>query len=583
MVARTGPGGRARRLDALLDLWVLVPVVVLGWPLVTRGGYPFARDLVLTPALPLRAEALGLGKASPRSAPLDAVVAVLSPAVDGAVLGRIAVLGGLALAGWGAHRLARPLALPARALVGALAVWNPFVVERLGLGQWALVLGYAVLWWVVLVLRDADGWTLSRVAPWLGLGALTPTSAVLAGGVALVLGVRRSAGRRSAGLVGLVAIVQLPWLLPSLLGGAAGTSDPAGVAAFAARAELPGPAVLSLLGLGGIWDRFSVPGSRTGWLGAVTVLVVLGGLVAAARRPGVVPRRLAVLGAGGLVLAAVTTVPWGADLVRTGTDVVPGLGLLRDGQKWLAPFVVLAVLGVGVLADTALSAARRRAPAIVPTLVGAALLAPFVLLPDGAVVVHRVLTPSRYPADFAAVARVVDGTEGLLVSAPWRLYRAYPWATAYATYDPASRWFDTPVVTADDLAVGDRVVAGEDPLAARLGPLLASPDARTGERLAAAGVRWVLVTRTDPDAGPLLESLAAAPGARRMVDGADLVLVELADPAAGPPRAAAREVALVAGTDLAVLAVLVVVSLSGVTRRRRRVLLLWRSFSTGRS
>ncbi len=111
MVAPRWPGGRRAR-EVVLDLWVLVPVVVLGWPLLTRSGYPFARDLVLTPRLPLRPETVGLGTASPRAAPLDAVVGVLSLGLDGGVVGRVAVLGGLALAGWGAHRLARPLGHP---------------------------------------------------------------------------------------------------------------------------------------------------------------------------------------------------------------------------------------------------------------------------------------------------------------------------------------------------------------------------------------------------------------------------------------------------------------------------------------
>lgn len=586
MVAPTGTGGR-RRLDLLLDLWVLVPVVVLGWPLLTRSGYPFARDLVFTPALPLRPEALGLGTGSPRAAPLDAVVGVLSLAIDGAVLGRLAVLGPLLLAGWGAHRLARPLGGPARALVAAFAVWNPFVVERLGLGQWALVLGYAVLWWVALALRAEAGerGRLARLAPWLGLGALTPSSAVLVGAAALVLGAapRGTPRRRRTGLLGLVAAVQLPWLVPALLGGAGGTSDPEGVAAFAAHAELPGPAALSLLGLGGIWDRLSVPGSRTGWLGVVTVVVVVLGLVAAARRPVVVTRPLLALGAGGFVLAAFTTVPWGADLVAAGTDVVPGLGLLRDGQKWLAPFVLVAVLGVGALADSALTGARRRAPALVPTLVGASLVVPFVLLPDGGVVVHRVLAPATYPADFAAVARAVDGRDGVLASAPWALYRRYPWASGYGTYDPASRWFDAQVVTTDVLPVGERTVAGEDRFAARVGALLADSGERTATGLAGAGVRWVLVTRTDADAEPLLAALGSDPSTRRVVDGPALVLVELAGPLGEAPRTAARRVGVVAGTDLAVLLLLLGVALSRVPRGRARRLLLWRSFPTGRS
>ena len=217
---------------------------------------------------------------------------------------------------------------------------------------------------------------------------------------------------------------------------------------------------------------------------------------------------------------------------------MPGLGLLRDGQKWLAPFVVVAVLSVGVAADAALRGARRRAPVLAPSAVAVALVLPFVLLPDATVVVHRVLAPSRYPADYRAVAAAVDGTEGALVSAPWRLYRRYPWATGYPTYDPASRWFDVRVVTSDELGVGESTIGGEDPYAARIGALITSPGPDTAVDLATAGVRWVLVTRTDPDADDVLAALGPGSGAVRVVDGPDLVLVELAAPS--EPRRPSR-------------------------------------------
>ena len=569
----------ARRVDLALDLWVVVPVVLLAWPLLVRRGYPFSRDLVFTPALPLRPEALGLGTGSPRAAPLDAVVGLVSSVVDGAVVGRVAVIGVLALAGWGAHRVVRGTGVPARVAVAGLAVWNPFVVERLGLGQWALLAAYAALFWLVRALTDQDLTARDRrgrAAPWLLLGALTPTGALLVGVTTVVVGVRR---RADAGLALLAGAVQLPWLLPALLsaaGAASAVSDPAAIAAFAARAERPGPALLSLVGLGGIWDAQSVPGSREGWLGHVTTALVVVALVVAwrsPRRPTALDARVWGLGLGSLVVAAATTVGPVADAVGSLTDLVPGLGLLRDAQKWLAPFVVLAVLAVGVLVDEALRAARRRAPVVVQAVVVVAVTLPFVLLPDGAVVVHRVLQPVDYPPDFTEVAAIIDrespGASGALASAPWRLYRAYPWATPYATYDPSSRWFDVRVIADDDLAVGRTVVRGEDPWAARVGAVLESPDDSTVPGLARAGVRWLLVHREDPDAAALLGAVSADPSATRVVDGDTLVLIRLDETATGVAAAAVPpvwQVVLVVLVDLAVVVLLVVVS----ARRRSR-------------
>ena len=571
----------ARRIDVALDLWVLVSVVFLAWPLLVRRGYPFSRDLVFTPALPLRPEAFGLGTGSPRAAPLDAVVALASTVLDGAVVGRLAVLGVLALAGWGAHRALQGLGVPARAAVAALAVWNPFVVERLGLGQWALLGAYAAVFWLVGALTDqgrGPRGRQARAAPWLLLGALTPTGALLVGVTTVVVGVRR---RGDAGLVFLAAAVQLPWLVPAVLsaaGAASAVSDPAAVTAFSARAERPGPALFSLVGLGGIWDAQSVPGTREGWLGLATpALVVVALLVAwrSAARPATLGRRVWVLGLGSLVVSAVTTVGVAAEVVASLTDLVPGLGLLRDAQKWLAPFVVLSALAVGVLVDRVLRSTRRRAPVAVQALVVLAVTLPFVLLPDGAVVVHRVVQPVSYPRDFADVAAVLDRESGrapgALASAPWRLYRAYPWATPYATYDPSSRWFDVRVLTSDDLTVGGTVLHGEDPWAARVGAVLESPDATTVRALGREGVRWLLVHREDPDAAALLDTVSGDPSVTRVVDGPSLVLIrfdhtatEVAE-AAAPP---AWQLVLVAGVDLAVLALLLAVTLRRTSRSR---------------
>lgn len=575
---------RPRRTEVVLDLWVLIPVAVLCWPLLTRSGYPFSRDLVLTPRLPLRPEALGLGTGSPRAAPLDAVVAVLSGVVDGEVIGRVAVVGILAAAGWAAHRAVRGLGTPARALAAGLAVWNPFVVERLGLGQWALLAGYAAVLGVVAALRHDDDAPLrraARLAPWLALGALTPTGALLVAATVVVLGTRT---RRDLPAVVLGLLVQLPWLLPALLGSASGVSDPSAVTAFAARAERPGPALLSLVGLGGVWDGQSVPGSRTGWLGHATTAMVVVVLVVAARagratvtgsrRRTAVPRRLWWVGLGSLVVAALTTVPAMADLVASLTAHVPGLGLLRDAQKWMAPFVVLVVVSAAIAADAAAATTRRRLPVLSPTVLVLLVLAPFALLPDATVVVHRVLSPVTYPDDLTRAARAVEREPAVLASVPWRLYRQYPWAGPYATYDVASRWFDTRVVTSDDLVVGDQTIRGEDPYARRVGGVLGAAGPLTARDLAAEGVGWVLVARGDPEAVSIAADLTASPAVERVVEGEEFLLLRLPEPSRGVAdglRSPMWTVVLVAATDVVVALVLLVVSFarsSSVGRRR---------------
>lgn len=575
-----------RRVDLLLDLWAAVPVVIVTWPILTAAGYPFSRDLVFTPRLPLRPEALGLGTGSPRAAPLDAVVGALSTVVDGALLGRILIIGVLLVAGCGAHRAVRGLPFIARAVVAALAVWNPFVLERLGLGQWALLAGYAALFPLLTAITDPDKTAKARrkaAAPWLLLGALTPTGALLVGVSAIVVGVRR---RADAGLFALAVAVQLPWVLPSILATSATVSDPDGVAAFAARAERAGPAMWSLMGLGGIWDAQSVPGSREGWLGHLTSAVVLTALIVSARtsaRPPVLAPSVWVLGLGSLALAGATSIGPLAPLVTQLMGVVPGLGLLRDSQKWLAPFVVLAVLATGVLVDLAHRRVTVHLPVLAPTMVVLAVALPFLLLPDGSVVVHRVLTPTQYPSEVREIERALasepDGMQAALASLPWRLYRQYPWAGPYATYDPSSRLFDVRVITSDELVVGDTVVRGEDPWAARIGALLRAPGPQTVDELGREGVRWLLVHRDDRETDLLLTEVTNHVAAETVVDGTSMVLVRLSstDVAAAERRAPSRAlVAFVLLVDVAVLLTVLLVAVPGTsTWVRPRSVTLW--------
>ena len=130
-----------------------------------------------------------------------------------------------------------------------------------------------------------------------------------------------------------------------------------GVNAFAPRAE-PGLGTLgSLASLGGIWNGEAVPDSRTTLFAVLSAVVLLGlvaaGLPAAVRHPAALP--LLVLAAVAvLVPAALATGP-GLHVLGAVLDAVPGLGVLRDGQKWVA----LAVPGYALAGAGAVVTLRR--------------------------------------------------------------------------------------------------------------------------------------------------------------------------------------------------------------------------------
>src|SRR5690606_13634804 len=128
---------------------------------------------------------------------------LLDSVVPGAVLQRLVLFAALAGAALGMSRLTASLSFGARAAGAVLFVWNPYVFERLAIGHWALLCGYAALPWVLdaaLKLRREEigrrDW-LRLLLPLAVAGWASPTGGVLVVLVALVFTFSR--GRRAAG------------------------------------------------------------------------------------------------------------------------------------------------------------------------------------------------------------------------------------------------------------------------------------------------------------------------------------------------------------------------------------------------
>src|SRR3546814_6435850 len=146
-------------------------------------------------------------------------------------------------------------------------VWNPFVVERRGLGHWPVLFGYAVLPWLVIAARRArstgPGPALLLLVP---LGCLSAGAGLVTSLVVLVIGWSARA-RDNLLLLALVLAANAPWLVSGLIHSSDATSDPGAAALFALRGEGHLPAVVTALGHGGVWHAAVVPTSRDGDLG----------------------------------------------------------------------------------------------------------------------------------------------------------------------------------------------------------------------------------------------------------------------------------------------------------------------------
>ena len=461
-------------------------------------GYLLLRDAVSTPRSYLTDAALGLTEAAPRALPQDVAVALASHVVDGGVVVRWSVIAGLWIAGWGAAHLVG-IAVPSSGRPGqfvaaTLAIWNPYVAERLLQGHWSLLVGYGCLPWVatsVLALRERDGrasfWP---VVFWISLAGLTPTGLMLAATVALASCAAPGDGRSrrlcAAVSLGAAVLGALPWLVAPLVAESLILTQ-AGIPQFAARAEPGLGTLLSLAGLGGIWNGQAVPASRTTPFAAVataTLLAVVAiGLPAAVRRPRARP--LLVLAAVAVVVPAAMATGPGLAAVEAIVRVVPGLGVLRDGQKWVA----LAMPGYAVAGAAAVLTLRGRIPQVVAAAV--CCLALLAVLPDLAWGVGGRVVPVRYPPGWSAAAALIDADPRPVAVLPPDSMRHYPWAGDAPVLDPLPRWVSADVLTTGDLVISGQTIPGEGERARRVQRLVEA-GASVGE-LAAAGVGWVVV------------------------------------------------------------------------------------------
>ena len=469
-------------------------------------GYLLIRDAVSTPRSYLSDGAIGLGESAPRAVPQDFAVAALSAVLDGGLVVKALLIAGLFLAGWGAGRLAGAVlpeaGIPGQLVAATVAVWNPFVAERLLQGHWSLLLAYGCLPWVaaaVLRLRTfapPPAGTWAAVVFWIALAGLTPTGSMLAAVVALVAvtapGDGLSRWRCAAGVLAAAAVTAAPWLTASVLGSGLGNAGTDGLAAFSPRAEPLLGTLGSLAGLGGIWNAEAVPQSRTtGWAlaGTVLLLAVLAcGLPAALRRRSAEPLLvLAVFSV--LVAAALATAP-GLALLRTAVDAVPGLAVLRDGQKWVA----LAMPGYAVAAAGAVLLLRRwLRPGQAAVLCCAAVVA---ALPDLAWGVGGQVRPVRYPPGWQAVAERINAEPATVAVLPADTMRQFAWAGSAPVLDPAARWVRAEVLGTGDLLVAGQTVPGEGAQARAVQQMLAA--GADPQSLVRAGVGWLFVERGTP-------------------------------------------------------------------------------------
>jgi len=562
--ARAARAARAARPHA----WPALAGLGLGLLALGPGlarGFLLSYDMVFVPRMPFSAALIGLTGGPPRAVPSDAVVAVASLLMPADILQKLILLlifvlacsGAAALlaSGWtaaasratGDSAAGDSAPLLARLAAGVCYAWNPYVAERLLIGQWALLLGYAGLPWVVRLLCAGPG----RTRPARLLGVLVPAAvggfaAMAVTAVAAVPAALRPGrpgrrdgerARRLAVVAGCVALLSLPWLIPALA--VPVHADPRGVDAFAARADTPFGRLGSLLMLSGIWNAQTVPrgyGGRDSVIWLLVVVAALGGYLLIARAREMSPG-LGIAALAGLAIAAIGVTSPTRAVLRDLVAHWAGFAVLRDGQQFLAPLALAEAVGLGALVAWIVTGARRAAGQDAAGAAGRAaaalgvmaVLAPVVLLPGMAWGLTGRLRPVEYPADWSRARQLIDGdpARGTVLLLPWAAYRRYAWNGGEAVYDPWTRLLSREVISNDGLQVGKLDLGQESADSIRLNRIVTARGPLT-RALRAAGVLYVII-----DAGPLLPGHpgfvgwtgASGPAARARLPGARLLMV----------------------------------------------------------
>jgi hypothetical protein len=564
-----------RALRWVVPGYALLLALAVTAPLLAPG-YLLLRDAVSTPRSYFSDTALGLGESAPRAVPQDFLIAAVSPVLDGGVLIKALLIAGLFLAGWGAARLADVL-VPDAGIAGQLvaatiAVWNPYVAERLLQGHWSLLVGYGSLPWVAAAMiwlrgeQPALPWPRwAALVFWIALAGLTPTGLLLAAVVALtcigVPGDGVSRLRCAAGVLITAVLAASPWLTASALGDALDSSPTSGVVAFAARAE-PGLGTLgSLAGLGGIWNAEAVPSSRTTLLALLATVVLLAvvalGLPTVLRRRSAMP--LLVLAAVGVLLPATLATGPGLAVLRTLVETAPGVGVLRDGQKWVA----LAMPGYAVAGAAAVVTLRHRLRPGITALV--CVVAMIAVLPDLTFGAWGKVSSVRYPPGWSTVAGIVNAAPGDVAVLPADSMRQFDWSgpVPVPVLDPLPRWVRAEVLATGDLTISGQSVPGEGGHARDVQRLLLAGG--PPEALADAGVGWVVVeSGSAGSVGDAQRTLQGLPVAYR---DADLTLYRVGGSSQVAPQG---KRALAITTHLVWLVLLAGAGIAALAGRRRK-------------
>ena len=493
---------------------LLLSAVILGPAL--KPGFLLSYDMVFVPQLSFSERTLGVDGSVPRAVPNDAVVALLSLIFPGHVVQKLVLISIFVGLGAGMGLVLKKF--PAIVVATVVGLWNPWVAQRLEVGHWGFLLGYAVLPWVIwagLRVRNQTPGSFGVLGVIMIIGALTGSTGTILMLLVLAGVLLGPVSREWKGFVWgttIAALVSATWWWP-FLRAAPQSADPSGVTAFAARADTPWGVIVSVATGGGSWNQSSWYPERASWvLTAIAFVLVIAAVFALFReshlREGL--KGVVVVAIVSLLVATMSALPGGRELFTLLVANVPGAGLLRDSQKLAGPWMIAVALGAGILVQNYVDADAVRARGVSWFGLVAGVLVPVILLPSLAWGSQNSWQSVDYPEQKITLAEKIDEAEaGSVAIFPWIQYRRFEWNNNRIVLDPWNRLLAKDVIVNDSLPLRDGTIAGEDPRAQEITRLLMSEKLLV-PGLRALGVRHIIVLDDQPNQDVTVERLTGA-------------------------------------------------------------------------